>query len=357
MTQIPIAVADISAEWLSAVLSERHPGTAVRSFIVEDAHAGTTGRALLRLAYANNPGLPERLFVKLPPDDAQQRAFVAELGMGKKEARFYRDLAAELPLAVPHCYHASFNEAGDRYIILLENLEDRGCTFRNASTNYSLDYIRGVLDAFACLHGRFWDSPRFAADLDWIRPPDFHPMGPKLVEKALQQYAASMPQVFEETASFYLENVDAVHALWNQGVATLVHGDIHDGNLYYDPELAGQGGPGFLDWGVMSRTSCMRDVAYFLAGTPTPEDRRQHQQQLLDDYFSALESQLAGPIDRAALHEQYQWHIVYVWVAAVTTLAMGSEWQPLNYVSRTMERLHLALADNQGLAALKSALG
>jgi len=356
VAEIPVTVSELSAEWLTAALSESCPGAVVSDFDVEDAHAGTTGRALLRLFYADNPGAPERLFIKLPPDDPAQRAFVAEVGMGKKEAHFYRDLAGDLGIAVPRCYHAAFNETGDRYIMVLENLEARGCTFRNATTNYSLGYIREVLDAFAGLHSQFWNSPRFAADLDWIQPPTFHPMGPRLVEKALQQYSASMPEIFSAMAELYLARVEAVHALWNRGVPTLVHGDIHDGNLYYDPGFAGRGSPGFLDWGVMSRTSCMRDVAYFLAGTPTPEDRRAHQQELLDYYYAALESRGTEQVDRSRLAEEFSWHIAYVWVAAVTTLAMGSEWQPVNYVSRTMQRLHQALEDNESLAAMQGAL-
>jgi hypothetical protein len=352
MAQTPISLEEISASWLSEVLSERYPGTQVSSLSLEDAHAGTTGRALIRLQYDHNPGLPEHMFVKLPPTDELQRQFVVEVGMGRREAGFYRELADSLPIATPRCFYADSNAAGDRYIMLLENLEERGCSFRNASENYSLDYLRSVLAAFARLHAMFWNSPRFSTDLDWLQPPEFHPMGPILVQRALEEYSASMPAVFTALGELYVNHASDIHELWNRGTPTLVHGDCHDANLYFDPHYKDGGGPGFLDWALVSRTSCMRDVAYFLAGTPTPEDRRLHQDELLDFYFESLQAEGVTGLDRVALQQQYRWHVAYIWVGAATTLAMGSEWQPVDYVLGTLQRLNLAVADSACVEAL-----
>ncbi len=361
MTQIPISIEEINVEWLSHVLCADNPAAEVSGFMVEDAHVGTTGRALLRLEYRGGADLPERLFVKLPPNDEQQREFVAQVGMGKKEARFYRDLAAEMPLPVPRCYHADFNESGDRYIMLLENLEDRDCTFRNASTRYSADYIRSVLRVFARLHAKFWNSERFDEDLSWVNSPVFHPISPVLVSNARQQYAAEMPPVFADMADYYVDNAEAIHALWDTGVPTLVHGDIHDGNMYFDPgyRLTSEegGSPGFLDWGIVSRNSCMRDVAYFLAGTPATEDRRSHLSAWLHEYFEALHACGVVALDRETLLREFRWHSAYVWVGAAVTLAMGSEWQSIGYVKNTLTRVNQALEDSDVLSALRETIG
>ena len=126
-------------EWLSSALQVQ-----VTGFSVLDAHAGTTGRALLALEYGVPTDMPERLFVKLPPGDQQQREFVTSSGMGRREALFYHSLASELPVRVPRCYFATSDAAGDDYIMLLENLVDSGCTFKNASKRYSPAYIRQI---------------------------------------------------------------------------------------------------------------------------------------------------------------------------------------------------------------------
>jgi hypothetical protein len=350
---LPRNLEDVTPDWLSGALGARFPGTEVDSVTVEDAHSGTTGRALISLAYAGESALPKKLFVKLPPRDPSQRQFVAENGMGRREALFYERLSAEVPVRVPRCYCATSDDSGEHYIMLLENLEDSGCGFRNSSRRYSLDYVREVLAAFARLHARYWDSPHFDDELDWVQPPPFHPMGPLLVERALNQYSADMPPVFAELGRLYLDRAPEIHALWGRGVPTLVHGDVHDGNLFYDEAL---GEPGFLDWAIVGRTSCMRDVAYFLSGTLKPEDLAVHLRQLLEDYYEQLHFQGVGAIDKDELWEQFTWHAAYVWVAGVTTLAMGSEWQPVNYVSRTLERLNEAVADCASVQRLAAAL-
>ncbi len=343
---IPRDLNSISRDWLSAALQ-----VPVTNFTVVDAHAGTTGRALLALNYGEAADLPERLFVKFPPTDEQQRQFVTSSGMGRREALFYNSLAAELPVRVPRSYFATSDEAGDAYIILMENLVDSGCTFRNASKRYSLDYIREILAAFARLHATYWASPRFASDLAWVQPPVQHDIGVKLIALALQKHAASMPGVFKKMGELYLAQTDAIHSLWLRGEPTLIHGDVHDGNMFYDASQ-----PGFLDWAMVSRGPAMRDVGYFLAGTLTPQDQRDSGRDLLRYYREQLLALGVSAPSEAELWQQYQWHAAYVWMGAAVTLAMGDEWQPVNYLMASMERLHGALDTLGSVDAIRVAL-
>jgi aminoglycoside phosphotransferase (APT) family kinase protein len=343
---IPKDLASLSTDWLTGALQ-----APIDNFTVVNAHAGTTGRALLELSYGEAVDLPPRLFVKLPPTDAQQRQFVTSSGMGRREARFYSSLSAELPVRVPRCYFAASDEAGEDYIMLLENLVDSGCTFRNASSRYSPDYIREVLAAFARLHAAYWASPRFATDLAWVQPPLQHEIGAQLIARALQLHAAKMPAVFTDMGELYLAQADAIHRLWSRGEQTLIHGDVHDGNLFYD-----SGQPGFLDWAVVARGPALRDVGYFLAGTLTLQDQGASGRAMLAYYRERLLAlgAPAPPLDE--LWRQYQWHAAYVWLGAAVTLAMGDAWQPVNYLTAALERLHAALDHLGSVEAIRSAL-
>jgi thiamine kinase-like enzyme len=357
VAQLPLTSDELTAQWLTAVLCEPVDAPPVTAFQVDNANSGTTGRARLRLEYAGATALPWRLFIKLPPDGPLQRAFVTEVGMGRREARFYDQLSAEVPVRVPQCFFAASDQPGARYIMLLEDLAESACTFSNASARYSLGYVREVLGSLARLHGAYWNSPRFQSDLAWVQPPEMHHWGPKLVERALDHYSPEMPPVFRQLGQLYVEQAPAIHQLWIEGTPTLVHGDIHDGNLFYDPGSGGMGAPGLLDWALVGRTSCMRDVAYFLAATPTPEDREAYQSELLAFYTGELAKAGVTPPPAAELWQQYRWHTAYVWVAAVTTLAMGSEWQPVNYVMRTLQRLNRAVEHCACVSALRDAIG
>lgn len=340
MADIPAAPGDITAVWLSEVLGVRVDGVRLL-----DAHAGTTGRAVIGLD-TSSPDLPSRLFVKLPPVDEQQRLFVTSTGMGQREARFYRQLSAEVPIRVPRCFYAQSNDEGDRYIMLLENLADSACTFRAADEHYSLDYVRAVLSAFARLHTRYWDSGRFEGDLDWVQPPVQHEIAVNLIGLALDRHRDEMPAVFAQMAERYLAATDHVHSLWLEGVSTLIHGDVHDGNMFLDGTE-----PGFLDWALLARGPGMRDVGYFLAGTLAPEHRGMAR-GLIGEYREQL---VAAGCDAPALDDlwlQYRRHVAYVWVGAVTTLAMGDAWQPTAYVRAALNRIHPVMEEVGTVAAL-----
>ncbi|MEZ5502240.1 MAG: phosphotransferase [Halioglobus sp.] len=295
--------------------------------------------------------LPPRLFAKLPPTDEMQRAFVTSSGMGRREARFYEQLAAELPVRVPRCYFAASDDTGEAYIMLLENLVDSGCTFNNATTRYSLDYVRQVLAAFARLHAAYWDSPRFTSDLAWLQPPLQHEIALLLIAQALETHAATMPPVFRAMGELYLHNADAVHRVWSRGVPTLIHGDVHDANLFYDAD-----GPGFLDWAMVARGPALRDVGYFLAGNLSPQDQRDSGREMMAFYRGELLSLGVAAPPAEELWQQYQWHAAYVWVGAAVTLAMGDAWQPVNYVMASLERLHAAMDQLGSVAAIRTAL-
>src|SRR5688500_10266922 len=98
---LPATPEAISPAWLSETLGAARAGARAESVAVVGAHSGTTGRAMLRIAWSAGSGLPDRVFVKLPPADATQRSMVDATDMGRREARFYAGLAKEVPVRVP----------------------------------------------------------------------------------------------------------------------------------------------------------------------------------------------------------------------------------------------------------------
>ncbi|TAK52017.1 MAG: hypothetical protein EPO25_14745 [Gammaproteobacteria bacterium] len=139
--------------------------------------------------------------------------------------------------------------------------------------------MRSVLDQLARLHARFWNSPRFAQDLDWLWTPvsgGFHdfllgPGGEFLRDQVhrseyKQSLLARLGRTFDE----------AWHTLWNaqrilaSGPTTLLHGDAHVGNSYLLPGDR----MGLLDWQLMLRGRWSHDVTYILITALDTEPRR-----------------------------------------------------------------------------------
>lgn len=345
--ELPSSREAITAQWLSEALQ-----TPIREVRLLDGHDGTTGRGLIEIDH-DSKDVPRRLFVKLPPTDPTQRAFVVTSRMGWREVQFYNTMSAELPLRVPRCYFAQSSEDGTQYIMLLENLPDSGCTFRNGSTRYGEHYLRQMVAAFARLHAFYWETPRFATDLSWQQPTMQHDIGAQLVQRALDDHADDMPPVFREMGELYVQHTDAVHALWLRGHETVVHGDVHDGNFFYDPT---RDEPGFLDWAVTSRAPGARDIGYFLSGTLKAEHQAEWGPMLLAHYREQLIEHGVDAPPAEQIWEEYRWHAAYVWVSATTTLAMGDEWQAIDYTRASLTRIHANMELLGCVEAIRSAM-
>jgi hypothetical protein len=83
--------------------------------------------------------------------------------------------------------------------------------------------------------------------------------------------------------------------------------------------------------------------------------RRSFQDELLDRYLSILGG--AGVVlDRETAWQQYRLFAVYSWVSAVSTVSVGSRWQPEARAVAAMDRTTAALDDLDALGALTNRL-
>jgi hypothetical protein len=319
---LPLEVADLTAPWLSEAL-----GADVDSVEVLDHHSGTTGRAHVALRGA--PGVPPTVFVKLAPFDERQREFVASVGMGVSEARFYRDLATEVPVRVPRVWFAA--EDGDRYVMVLEDLVATGCRFPSPKDDDIAFRARDIVEQMAALHACYWESSRFDGDGDlaWLAPRGTGDAGggTKFVGMAVEALGDRLDASFHRIADIYLARAHDIVQLWNSGPRTLVHGDPHLGNLFVDVD--GGDRTGFLDWAMVGRSPGMRDVAYVLCNSIPAEVRARDERGWIERYCALL-AEHGVTLDPGAAWEQYRLFAVYSWVSAASTAGMGSKWQPLH---------------------------
>jgi hypothetical protein len=311
---LPLEVEECTAEFFADAFEAD-----VTSAEALDRSSGTTGRA--RFALTGAQPVPATVFVKLAPFDDRQRAFVTQIGMGVAEARFYRDLAWEVPVRVPRAYYA--DTADDRYVMVLEDLEASGCWFPNPTDADISARAHDIVEQLGALHSQFWQSPRFDADGDlaWLagRGTGDAGGGGMFVQMAVDTLGDQLPEAFHRMAEMYLARAPEIVQLWNSGPRTLVHGDPHLGNLFVDGDRTG-----FLDWAMLGFSPGMRDVAYVLCNSIPPEVRAAEERALVARYC-----ELVG-LDADDGWEQYRLFAVYSWVSATSTAGMGAKWQPLH---------------------------
>jgi aminoglycoside phosphotransferase (APT) family kinase protein len=291
------------------------------------------------------------VFVKLAPFDADQRAFVAKQGMGVAEARFYAEIAADVPVRHPRPWYAAHDEAG-RYVMVLEDLQAAGARYPGQRDPDLPAFVERTIDAFASLHVAFWASPRLApgGDLAWVeRRTRGYGSAAAFVSFAVEQLGEHLPEASRRLADAYLPRAERVPGLLTEGTRTLVHGDAHLGNMFVDGTT-----PGFLDWAVVSYAPGLRDVAYFLGGSVPTELRRARERELIVRYCQRL-GEGGAELGVDAAWEQYRLQLVTAWIAAVVTAAMGSKWQPIEVGMGATLRADAAIADH-GVADLLRAL-
>ena len=332
---IPVELDDLTAAWFSSVLAAE-----VQTATIEDAHSGTTGRARVRLV--GDATLPQTVFVKLAPFDVGQRAFVDEQGMGVAEARFYAEIAAEVPVMKPRALHAAWDDDG-RYVMVFDDFARAGGVAIAADHPEMLAIVDGIIDNFAALHATFSDDGRFdtGGSLEWVarRSQGYGAGGGPFVRMAIESLGEQLGAEFVEFAEFYCDRAHEIAEVIGQGAHTLVHGDAHLGNMY----VAGVE-PGFYDWAVIGAAPGMRDVAYFLANSVTTEMRREHERRWIVRWCDALAVE-GIPISVDEAWEQYRRQAITGWVAAVATAGVGSRWQPIEVAVRASYRAIATVAD------------
>lgn len=284
--RIPITPDEIDAEWLTDTLAERHPGVRVASVEVTERHEVTNAHAKLRVRYDEPAGAPETLFCKLAPLDPNRRDSILRTGMGLREARFYATLARRLDLRVPAVHVARHDDRDGTFVLLLEDLDATGCTVSSGPEGVPPESMARALEDLAAMHLRFLDPAVRAAEVPWI--PELRPSstyGAVMLRYGLVNHRDRLSDQFAEIAELYIERADDLQVLWHLGPKTVIHGDPHIGNVFFD-----RGRTGFLDWGIINVNTPMREVSYFITMALTVDDRRDHERDLLAHYLDVWSS-------------------------------------------------------------------
>ena len=349
---IPDSIESLDPAWLGERVSRRYPGAVAESIEVIDAHSGTTGRARLRVVWKAGTDAPATIFLKLAPTDPIQRQMVIATGMGRREARFYAEIAGELPIRAPAPIGSAWSDDASRYLMLLEDLAEVGCSFPSSKEPDGGKHATGMIDTLAGLHAHYWESPRFDADLSWVEPAMRHEIGPMLVDAAVKQVGDAMSPAFHELASLYREHNEALSDLLDAGPQTLVHGDSHLGNTFVDGDRVG-----LLDWACVCRAPGMRDVSYYLCASTATEDRRALETTLVRRYLDALARAGVDAPDFDEAWRQHRLFAVCSWIAAAATAGAGDRMQPIEIGMRALTRATTAIEDLETPALLREELG
>ncbi|MCA9694462.1 MAG: phosphotransferase [Myxococcales bacterium] len=219
------------------------------------------------------------------------------------EHDFYVELADDCGVRVPRLYAAERAGTGHGYRLLLEDLAPGGNV--HGFLDCTLPEAEQAVEALARLHARAWgkttdaayaaiprhDAASLEAMLSEVR---------RLRPAFLARVAAAAGDALARALSALLDEFDCGHEPRWQTPETLTHGDFHRGNLIFADD-----GVAVLDWQAIRVHRGGVDLAFFLCSSLSSAGRRRFERRLLAHYQRALLEQGVGPLELAALMQDY----------------------------------------------------
>lgn len=355
---VPADLAALNAQWLERVLKKHHPAVRIAAVSQLSADAGTTQRARLRVTYASPEsaaGLPASFFVKLAPADARTRIFVNLFRLGPTEVQFYQQAAAAIPAERPAVYHAALSRGAERFVLILEDLAGT-VQFRDTTLPATPEEARRVVEMLGRLHAAFWESPRLTGELGWLKSHEHNPtrslersIWSLAIKPGLEKFRELVPDAQLRAAGKLTGAFDQLSAACARGPRTLIHGDLHIGNLFFRQDKVG-----LFDWQCAQHGQGMRDLSYFICSSMPIRLRRLHERELLELYRHALgEAGVAELPSKEELWSQHRWHTLFT-LGAMAITAAAANLQAVPIVRAALERTTTAVLDLDALELLES---
>lgn len=211
---------------------------------------------------------------------------------GVREVRFYQQLAPLSHVPAPRLYYGAADEATGRTVLLLQDLS--AARSGDVLQGCSPEEAEQILQALAPFHAHWWAQPRlkdFAWLPDWAGDPQARQERyNRQTGLFLQRFGQQLPPSIHEAIDRLRADYALVLTRLAEAPATLIHADLHLDNILFSPPDSDLPVT-ILDWQSISRGAAAIDVALFLFGSLSIEQRRAVGQELLARYHALLVAQ------------------------------------------------------------------
>jgi hypothetical protein len=291
MTAIPTSET-ITPEWIGEQIRLHGHGddVVVHAFEAERIGTGQIGKCIRYTLDLEGGGreTPKSLVGKFASDDPTSRATGMALNSFIKEVSFYQKLQGRVRIETPDCYYAAIDGNGPDFMLLLQDLAPArqgdqlaGCDARVASR---------AVGELVGLHAPSWCDPDMRAH-EWLGEPtaDAVAFAHELYTLQLPAFLERFRDRIEPDEADIITRMAESESVWqlSDGLKTLIHVDYRLDNLLINEETD----PPFVcavDWQSITVGNPLSDVAYFMGAGMLPEDRRLHEAQIVETYWSAM---------------------------------------------------------------------
>lgn len=308
--------ARIDPQWMTEAL--RRAGV-VKTATVTDIAMKGVGNGLVGDSFRftltwdqDEPGAPATVVGKFPAKDAASRKSGSEHMLYLREVSFYRELASTVAINTPRPFVAEIDPATDDFTLIFEDLAPArqgdqlaGCTVADAMT---------AMGEAAALHAPRWGDPALETS-EWLS------VRPAALAAVIDAVLPSIIGMFRERYDGQLEPefMALVEKLPQTLIAqrgdattprTVTHGDFRLDNVLFEPQ-GGRKPMATLDWQTVGCGPGVTDPAYFLSAGVSPQERRDHQRDLIGFYHAELQRRGVQNYDWDACWRDYRRYSIH----------------------------------------------
>jgi hypothetical protein len=351
---LPITIEEINRDWLTSALRTKNPKVTVLDFEIVNVTYSTCTKIRLKLKLndaGKQAGIPELVILKGGFEN-QGRLWCQ---MHEREVRGYRDVFPVLKLPSPACYFAAYDAERRQGIIIMEDLVERGVTFCHALKPQHHDQVARRLTALAQFHAGSWASAELAPGGRWGDLADFFEVMRPFVDKHLSpddwQRFIAKPRGAATSTRFHgldwmVRAFGQMERFARQLPHCVLHGDIHLGNLYIDPN----GTPGFLDT-LASRGPGMLEVSYHISAALDAADRKRSEGALVQHYLDEL---ARNGVDAPTFDEAMRQYGIFLLYGYFIWMTTESHYQTESVNTANAARVSAAMIDHGIIDLLKT---
>ena len=274
---------DLTGDWLEQALD----AGPVTGFTVEAIGTGQMSESRrVKIEYAAGPDSgPASVVLKTASEDENSRGAGVGLGVYEREVRFYRELAPRIGGPLAECHVAVIDPKDGWFTLLLEDVSPASQGDQIAGC--SVEHARLAVHELARLHAPLFADSELGAT-PWLNQENVlgQALLTQLLPVFLERYGDQVAPEHQEVCRRFIASLDGWVADRRPPLG-LVHGDYRLDNMLFGDAAAPRRFV-TVDWQTVCWGPVMTDLSYFLGSSLTVEDRREHAETLVREYYDAL---------------------------------------------------------------------
>ena len=272
--KFPNDVSELTIEYLNKVLYPKIKNEIISFKEGEKIDPGFTGKVIRIIPQYkdSNVNSPKKFIIKFQTDNINIRTFMSKIKAYEKEIKIYEILNKINKLNTPLIYHSDINEEGTNYILIMEDLTERGLFNINKEKPFDIKILKLIVEYFAELHSNFFGLGK-QLNIKWINDYNFgkymEEFTIKNFDKKKEFFISNNKKILNDNLINIIKNIN-IQELFekinpdlekNKDRITLLHGDTQSGNLMINKENDKMA---MIDWQYINIGLGLKDIVLFI---------------------------------------------------------------------------------------------